>query len=103
VVANVEERPTGELSRVVFKGWLPAQEAADYMGVSREYVYRMKALYDQNGPGIPGYLLGDSGHLIMFRIRDLDAYVRAHPDLGRRRAAARQSSDSAGEGDASTE
>lgn len=96
MVTNVEDRPVAEPSRVVFKGWLPAQEAADYMGVSREYVYRMKALYDQGGPGIPGYLLGDSGHLIMFRIRDLDAYVRSHPDLGRRRAAAAQSEGSAG-------
>jgi hypothetical protein len=80
-----ENETTGEQSRVVFKGWLPAQEAADYMGVSREYVYRMKALYDEGGPGIPGFLLGDSSHLIMFRTRDLDAYMRTHPDLGKRR------------------
>lgn len=96
MTTSVEDRPEQELSRVVFKGWLPAQEAADYLGVSREYVYRMKALYDQGGPGIPGYLLGDTGHLIMFRVRDLDAYAKAHPDLGRRRAAAAQSNGTAG-------
>jgi hypothetical protein len=76
---------TQDTNRVVFKGWLPAQEAADYLGVSREYVYRIKAIYDEGGAGIPGFMLGDSSRVLMFRIKDLDAYARKHPELGKSR------------------
>ena len=86
---------TQDTNRVVFKGWLPAQEAADYLGVSREYVYRIKAIYDEGGAGIPGFMLGDSSRVLMFRIRDLDAYKRKHPELGK----SRQESDPEPEGE----
>ena len=76
---------SAETNRVVFKGWLPAQEAADYLGVSREYVYRIKAIYDDGGAGIPGFMLGDSSRVLMFRLKDLDAYARKHPELGKSR------------------
>lgn len=72
-------------NRVTFKGWLPAQEAADYLGVSREYIYRLKFIYEEGGAGIPGFLLGDTSHVLMFRLSDLDAYKRTHPDLGQNR------------------
>lgn len=72
-------------NRVSFKGWLPAQEAANHLGVSREYVYRLKAIYEEGGAGIPGFLLGDQSRVLMFRVADLDAYKRAHPDLGKGR------------------
>jgi excisionase family DNA binding protein len=73
-------------SRVSFMGWLPAQEAADYLGVSREYVYRLKSIYDGGGVGIPGFMLGDKSRVLMFRISDLDAYKKLHPDLGKHRS-----------------
>jgi excisionase family DNA binding protein len=73
-------------SRVSFQGWLPAQEAADYLGVSREYVYRLKSIYDGGGVGIPGFMLGDKSRVLMFRVSDLDAYKRLHPDLGKHRS-----------------
>ena len=76
---------SADTNRVVFKGWLPAQEAADYLGVSREYVYRIKAIYDEGGAGIPGFMLGDSSRVLMFRVKDLDAYKRKHPELGKSR------------------
>jgi len=53
--------------------------------VSREYVYRLKAIYDDGGAGIPGFMLGDSSRVLMFRMTDLNAYKRAHPELGRGR------------------
>jgi len=74
-----------EANRVVFKGWLPAQEAADYLGVSREYIYRLKSIYEEGGAGIPGFMLGDSSHVLMFRQTDLDAYKRTHPELAKNR------------------
>lgn len=74
-----------ESNRVVFKGWLPAQEAADYLGVSREYVYRLKSIYEEGGAGIPGFYLGDTSHVLMFRQTDLDAYKRTHPELAKNR------------------
>ena len=76
---------SSDTNRVVFRGWLPAQEAADYLGVSREYVYRIKAIYDEGGAGIPGFMLGDSSRVLMFRVKDLDAYARKHPELGKSR------------------
>jgi len=72
-------------NRVVFKGWLPAQEAADYLGVSREYIYRVKAIYDDGGAGVPGFMLGDASKVLMFRISDLKAYKSKHPELGKGR------------------
>ena len=75
-----------DTNRVVFKGWLPAQEAADFMGVSREYVYRLKSIYDEGGAGIPGFMLGDSSRVLMFRESDLRAYMKAHPDLAKNRS-----------------
>ena len=77
---------TADTNRVSFQGWLPAQEAADHLGVSREYIYRLKAIYDEGGAGVPGFMLGDKSHVLMFRISDLDAYARSHPDLGKGRA-----------------
>jgi hypothetical protein len=71
---------------VSFQGWLPAQEAADHLGVSREYIYRLKSIYDNGGAGIPGFMLGEKSSVLMFRITDLDAYKRTHPDLGKNRA-----------------
>jgi hypothetical protein len=73
-------------NRVSFAGWLPAQEAADHLGVSREYIYRLKAIYDEGGAGVPGFMLGDKSHVLMFRVTDLDAYARSHPDLGKGRS-----------------
>lgn len=73
-------------NRVSFQGWLPAQEAADHLGVSREYIYRLKSIYDNGGAGIPGFMLGEKSSVLMFRITDLDAYKRTHPDLGKNRA-----------------
>ena len=84
-------------NRVVFKGWLPAQEAADYLNVSREYIYRLKAIYDEGGAGLPGFLLGDTSHLLMFRLTDLDAYKRSHPELGKARRAGTQETDTGSE------
>lgn len=84
-----------DTNRVVFKGWLPAQEAADYLGVSREYVYRIKAIYDEGGAGIPGFMLGEVSRVLMFRQKDLDAYQRKHPELGK----SRQQPDPDPEGD----
>jgi hypothetical protein len=81
----VTQTVSADTNRVVFKGWLPAQEAADYLGVSREYVYRIKAIYDEGGAGIPGFMLGDLSRVLMFRQRDLDAYARKHPELGKSR------------------
>jgi hypothetical protein len=72
-------------NRVVFKGWLPAQEAADYLGVSREYIYRVKAIYDGGGAGVPGFMLGDASKVLMFRVSDLKAYKDKHPELGQGR------------------
>jgi len=72
-------------NRVVFKGWLPAQEAADYLGVSREYIYRVKAIYDDGGAGVPGFMLGDASKVLMFRVSDLKAYKAKHPELGKGR------------------
>jgi len=54
--------------------------------VSREYIYRLKAIYDEGGAGVPGFMLGDKSHVLMFRITDLDAYARSHPDLGKGRS-----------------
>jgi hypothetical protein len=73
-------------NRVSFQGWLPAQEAADHLGVSREYIYRLKAIYDEGGAGVPGFMLGDKSHVLMFRVTDLNAYARSHPDLGKGRS-----------------
>jgi len=70
---------------VSFTGWLPAQEAADHLGVSREYIYRLKSIYDNGGAGIPGFTLGDKSSVLMFRVTDLDAYKAGHPDLGKNR------------------
>lgn len=71
---------------VRFKGWMVAEEAADYLGVGRDYIYRLKGVYEHGGAGIPGFRLGDSGRALMFRIADLDAYKSAHPNLGKLRA-----------------
>jgi hypothetical protein len=75
-----------DMNRVSFQGWLPAQEAADHLGVSREYIYRLKSIYDNGGSGIPGFMLGEKSSVLMFRVTDLDAYKRTHPDLGKNRA-----------------
>lgn len=73
-------------NKVRFRGWMTAEEAADYLGVGRDYIYRLKSVYDAGGSGVPGFRLGDSGRILMFRIADLDAYRRGHPNLGRSRA-----------------
>lgn len=72
-------------NKVRFRGWLTAEEAADYLGVGRDYVYRLKSVYDAGGSGVPGFRLGDSGRILMFRIADLDAYRKTHPNLGKLR------------------
>jgi len=87
-----------EENRVVFKGWMPAQEAADYLGVSREYIYRLKFIYEEGGAGLPGFLLGDSSRVLMFRLTDLDTYKRTHPELGKARHS-RPDPDPAGDED----
>lgn len=87
-----------QANRVSFKGWLPAQEAADYLGISREYIYRLKNLYDEGAAGVPGFMLGEKSSVLMFRISDLDAYSRSHPDLGKRTAAAQSRSESGEDG-----
>lgn len=84
---------SAEANRVSFQGWLPAQEAADHLGVSREYIYRLKAIYDEGGAGIPGFMLGEKSSVLMFRVTDLDAYARSHPDLGKGRARAKVADD----------
>lgn len=81
----VQSVASSDANRVSFQGWLPAQEAADHMGVSREYIYRLKSIYDQGGAGIPGFMLGEKSSVLMFRITDLDAYKKSHPDLGKSR------------------
>lgn len=86
---------TSDTNRVSFQGWLPAQEAADHLGVSREYIYRLKAIYDEGGAGVPGFMLGDKSHVLMFRITDLDAYARSHPDLGKGRSKAGSAAEEA--------
>lgn len=73
-------------NKVRFRGWLTAEEAADYLGVGRDYVYRLKSVYDAGGSGVPGFRLGDSGRILMFRIADLDAYRKTHPNLGKLRS-----------------
>lgn len=73
---------------VRFKGWMTAEEAADYLGVGRDYIYRLKGVYEAGGQGLPGFRLGDSGRALMFRIADLDAYKKSHPNLGKLRAPA---------------
>jgi hypothetical protein len=83
-----------QANRVSFKGWLPAQEAADYLGISREYIYRLKNLYDEGSAGVPGFMLGAKSSVLMFRVTDLDAYARTHPDLGKRTAAAQSRPES---------
>ena len=88
---------TADTNRVSFQGWLPAQEAADHLGVSREYIYRLKAIYDEGGAGVPGFMLGDKSHVLMFRISDLDAYARSHPDLGKGRSKAGSTAEEARE------
>src|SRR5262245_17555195 len=77
-----------DTNRVSFQGWLPAQEAADHLGVSREYISRLKSIYDNGGAGIPGFMLGEKSSVLMFRITDLNAYKKSHPDLGKNRASA---------------
>jgi hypothetical protein len=88
---------TSEVNRVSFQGWLPAQEAADHLGVSREYIYRLKSIYDNGGAGIPGFMLGEKSSVLMFRITDLDAYKRSHPDLGKGRSEAGSPASDEGE------
>lgn len=73
-------------NKVRFRGWLTAEEAADYLSVGRDYIYRLKSVYDAGGAGVPGFRLGDSGRILMFRIVDLDAYRKTHPNLGKMRA-----------------
>jgi hypothetical protein len=85
MTTSVISPPASTENRVIFKGWLPAQEAADHLGVSREYVYRLKSIYDGGGAGIPGFMLGDSSRVLMFRVSDLNAYRRGHPELGKSR------------------
>lgn len=89
--------PAPTQNRVVFKGWLPAQEAADYLGVSREYIYRVKAIYDEGGAGVPGFMLGDASKVLMFRVSDLKAYLKKHPELGKGRKNADTDTDDGGE------
>jgi len=95
MTTSTAETPA-QANRVSFKGWLPAQEAADYLGISREYIYRLKNLYDEGSAGVPGFMLGEKSSVLMFRVADLDAYARTHPDLGKRTASA-QSKPEAGE------
>lgn len=71
---------------VSFRGWMTAEEAADYLGVGRDYIYRLKGVYEAGGQGIPGFRLGTSGRALMFRIVDLEAYKKSHPNLGKQRA-----------------
>jgi hypothetical protein len=85
MTSSVISPPVPTENRVVFKGWLPAQEAADYLGVSREYIYRVKAIYDDGGAGVPGFMLGDASKVLMFRVTDLKAYLKKHPELGKGR------------------
>lgn len=73
-------------NKVRFRGWLTAEEAADYLGVGRDYIYRLKSVYDAGGSGVPGFRLGDSGRILMFRVADLDAYRKTHPNLGKLRS-----------------
>ena len=85
MTSSVISPPAPSENRVVFKGWLPAQEAAEYLGVSREYIYRVKAIYDEGGAGVPGFMLGDASKVLMFRVSDLKAYLKKHPELGKGR------------------
>jgi hypothetical protein len=85
MASSVISPPAPTENRVIFKGWLPAQEAADYLGVSREYIYRVKAIYDEGGAGVPGFMLGDASKVLMFRTTDLKAYLSKHPELGKNR------------------
>jgi len=94
-----------EENRVTFKGWMPAQEAADYLGVSREYIYRLKFMYEEGGVGLPGFLLGDSSRVLMFRTSDLETYKKTHPELGKsrrtRQSAGDEDNDDGDDGDTS--
>lgn len=83
-MTTTEPRPE-DTNVVRFKDWFTAQEAADYLGVARDYIYRLKAIWDEGGAGVPGFRLGDSGQVLMFRLDDLDTYKRQHPNLGRSR------------------
>jgi hypothetical protein len=73
-------------NRVRFRGWVTAEEAAELLGVGRDYIYRLKSVYDEGGSGVPGFRLGDSGRILMFRTADLEAYRKTHPNLGKLRA-----------------
>lgn len=94
MTTGTAEAQPSQANRVSFKGWLPAQEAADYLGISREYIYRLKNLYDEGAAGVPGFMLGEKSSVLMFRVADLDAYARTHPDLGKRTAAAQSKPES---------
>jgi len=72
-------------NKIRIKGWLTAEEAADYLGVGRDYIYRLKSVYDAGGAGVPGFRLGESRRILMFRQGDLDAYRATHPNLGKMR------------------
>lgn len=84
---------------VSFRGWMTAEEAADFLGVGRDYIYRLKGVYEAGGQGIPGFRLGTSGRALMFRIVDLEAYKKSHPNLGKQRATPEDDPEGEPEGD----
>ena len=97
----VETAPTE--NKVRFRGWMTAEEAADYLGVGRDYIYRLKSVYDAGGAGVPGFRLGDSGRILMFRMADLDAYRKTHPNLGKLRSTPDDDPAEEGDDEAETE
>jgi excisionase family DNA binding protein len=60
-VEHITERPADD-------GWLSSAEAAEYLGVSRATIHNLVSQRK-----LPRY--GASGHKLLFRSGDLDAYV----------------------------
>lgn len=51
--------------------WFTVEEVADYLGVSKDYVYRA------TGHGLPAYRIGPK--ILRFDREEVDAWVRREP------------------------
>ena len=55
--------------------WVTSREAADMMGVSLQYMYRLKELQVVSPVSVGGRN--------MYRRRDIERYIESHPRLGK--------------------